>query len=802
MNSFPRQRLSFFQKSKDDYKWAKDSIDYIVSQHLISPYGNTPYSIDYARMKANYLLYNNVVDQKDFERECNPFGLEVGQFKDTVLPYNKAYNKIQVLLGDELHRPFSYKAVLTNSDGVRSKLAHRDYLLRQWIYSRIQESVSQLKALDKNMTDEDISNILPPDQIDTMMKTSYLDAREILSNKILNYLEKKLSIKQLKNDAFKHALISGYEFVYVGEHNGQPHMEILNPLGMFFHKSPETKFIQDGLYAGYRTYMTPGEILDRYSQYLTEEQIRHIDSTNEGRYGIRDDVIAPDMRYYHETYPQHLSQYTHYSDFEGSYSQPTLEDHLVYHVEWRSQRKVGFLTFTNEFGDSQTEMVSEDFEIPTPHRTISYVAEYNAKHTAHQWEDINSNVYSLEWKWIPEIWTGTRIAADMYVMVGPKVYQYRSQEDPYDVKLGYHGLSLSSMNAPSVAMMDRMKPYVYLFFIVMHKLKKFIAQDQGKIFHFDSSMVDPTIGLEKTLYYLKELNIDFYNSLENADMPGQSQRGKIHQTSDWSNMQHILNYVQLLDAIDYQISDVAGVNKAREGQVSPGEAVTNAQSNLSMSTLITEILFQHHQDLWESILDCLLKVSLRCFKGQKLATQYVLDDMSISALELTTDSLDNAEVGIFVSNASKEIKLYSTLESMAEALIRANKATFSDLIKAYKAVSVEDLEKQITASEERALRNEQEVQNRQIEGQLQLQKNQQEFESLKQDKELQVKLEIAKIQSFARQQDQDINSNQIPDQLEVAKFEADVALKSRELDIKEKEVKVKEKVASKPPSSK
>lgn len=93
------------------------------------------------------------------------------------------------------------------------------------------------------------------------------------------------------------------------------------------------------------------------------------------------------------------------------------------------------------------------------------------------------------------------------------------------------------------------------------------------------------------------MNIDFYNPLQNADQPGWSQRGKISSSTDMSQAQNIINYINLLSSLDQQISDVAGVNRQREGQTSPTEAVTNAQSNIQMSAVITEIYFQAHNKL-------------------------------------------------------------------------------------------------------------------------------------------------------------------------------------------------------------
>lgn len=795
MKKFPRQRLSFKEKSANNFRWAHDTIDSIVSQHIVDPTAGNFLRTEYNRKLSNYQLFNNILNQADFERECNPFGIEVGQFKDTVQPYNKTYNKIQVLLGDELQRPFHYKAVLTNAEGVKSKLAHRDMLLRQFVYAKIQETISQISQnYDKQLVDEALPNIMSPEEIDKMMKTSYLDSREILGNKILAYLFKALGIKSKKNEAFKHALIAGEEFVYVGEENGNPVLEILNPLGVFYHKSPDVRFIQDSLYAGYRTYMTSGEVLDQFGDYLTEEEAKKIDSTFEGKFGIRSDFIGPTMKYGHDDF-SYLDYWNH-TQFDGQYSSADQDDHLVYHVEWRSQRKVGFLTFTNEFGDEQTELVSEDFDmLPKAYEVVRTKGVYGRNITTYEWDDLMGNHFSLEWKWVPEIWSGVRIDSDIYVMVGPKQYQFRSMDDPYNIKLGYHGVVMSSTNAPSVSLMDRMKPFQYLYFLVMHKLKKLIAQDQGKVFHFDISMVDPKVGLEKTLYYLKELNIDFFNPLENADMPGQNQRGKVHGSTDWSNMQNILSYVQLLSALDAQISDVAGVNRQREGQVSATEAVTNAQSNIAMSALITEIFFDAHQTLWEQVLESLLQTATQCFRGKKIFKQYILDDMSLATLEMSPESLDNAQLGIFVSNSMQDKAMFDALRNMGEALTRANKASFSDLINLYSSISAEELKREIRSSEEAAMKMQQEQLQQQLQAQEQEQARQHAFEMQKLGIETDTKIKVAEIQSFAFQKDQDVNNNQVPDQLEIAKFRHEAQMDEKDHELAEKKLELdKQKV--------
>jgi len=393
-------------------------------------------------------------------------------------------------------------------------------------------------------------------------------------------------------------------------------------------------------------------------------------------------------------------------------------------------------------------------------------------------------------------------------MIGPKEIQFRSVDNPYDVSLGYHGIIYNATNAESISLMDRMKPFQYLYFIVMHKLKKLIAQDQGKIFHFDVSMVDPKIGLEKTLYYIKEMSIDIFNPLANADAPGQAQRGKVTGETDWSNMQHILNYISILGAIDAQISEVAGVSRQREGQTTPTEAVSNAQSNIQMSALITEIYFQTHAKLWEKTLSSLIQVAKHVWRGQNVVKQYILDDLSLATLELSADELSDCDLGIFITDSGKEYEMFQALKGISDGLLNTNRATFSDLITLYEASSASELKESIRQSEKQTMDRESQSQQAEIQAAQQAQQAAQEFELLKQARDHAHKEKLAQIEVFKFQQDIDIDNNGIPDPLEVEKFLNDKDLKERQLkldekkfeaekDFKEKDLKIKAKKASK-----
>lgn len=747
MHTIPLQRLSFKEKSKDNYKWVKDCIDYFTYNYIDSDTTNSATKTEWERKLSNYQLYNNVLNQQDFERECNPLGISVGQYKDEVQPYNKIYNKIQVLIGEELSRPFKFRAYLTNEDGIKSKLEHQNELLKQYIVSK----------LSRHFPEQEAQSTLNPDEVKRYMSTTYEEAREVTANKILKYLKQQLDLKTLKADGFKHALIAGEEFIWIGTEASLPVVKILNPLSVFYHKSPDTKYVQDALYAGTKQYLSPHEIIDRFGQFMTEDEIK---SVEEGYY-YNSDIL---QNYYRDDIPP------------GQYSSSASSHVQVIHIEWRSYRKVGFLTQIDpETLETHDTLVDEEYPIPSNAASQKVKGPYNSSRTIYTWE--NSTLY---WDWIPEVWQGVRIGEDIHIMMGPKETQFRTEGNPYDVKLGYHGLVYSNTNAPSTSLVDRMKPFQYLYFVIVHRMKRLIAQDRGKVLHFDTSMIDPKIGLEKSMYYIEQLGIDFYNPLQNANEPGAHTRGaKLTQATDASTAALINNYMNLLIAIDEQISDTAGVTRQREGQISNTEAVTNAQQNIQQSSTITELYFYAHEKLWEQALTSLIQVAQIAYKDNPAVLQYILDDLSIETLVITPEHLTNADMGVFVGNSLKEEMVFKAIQDMAMTMANAGKVKVSDLIKMLKSDSVEQLERDLKLSEQQI----EQLQAQQGQAETQAQQAQQQHEWDMQTRELENKVQLAQIDSLKFVNDNDIDDNKIPDSLEVAKFIHQVNVDEKKLEI-------------------
>jgi hypothetical protein len=800
---FTKQRLSFKEKKADDYKVIKDFVNSIIKYHeedfiyddLDKEHDGTNKYRRVRNMLSNYRLFNNQLDQSDFRDYCDSIGIKesIGAKIHDIKAYNKTYNKINVLLGEEFRRPDTQRVVLVNPEGVRSKLEKRKEMYKEYIQAEVQMAVlavqkqypevdpSGYKSEEEYQADvqereaaiqEKVNSVFPPAEIEKYMSTSYLSQKEITAADLLKYLYYKENIKEKKNDGFKHGLISGEEHVWVGIINGEPVVEVLNPIKTFYHKSPEVKYVQDGLYAGYRTDMTIADVLDRFADDLTDKQKDDLENKYTSKNQTNDsNLINKSMTYGDLDTIEYQYSSSDSLSSEGSYGKGLYDDIEVIHIEWVSQRKIGFLEIQTPDGEVIVEKVDESFEQPKYAKTVRYKDENGISVTAYQWDN-----YSLEWEWIPEVWEATIIDENTFVKIGPKANQYYSPSNPFKVKLGYFGLVYNSMNAFSQSVMDRMKPYQYLFFIFMDKFKQLVAKDKGNLVAIDTSRLDPKFPIEKTIHFLEQAGYYVYNGLQNADMAGGQNRPGVDGIKI-SNINDIINFSQILAYIDSQIGEAAGVLSSREGGSERYEAVTNVQQNILQSSYITEPYFIAHDYLWKEVKTGLIETAQIAYSKHPLITQYVLNDGSRKFLEIDDEFSTEAEYGIFVSNASEDVQIFETLKSLAQPLLQNDKIEIDDLISILAADSPEELKRELLASknkrqdrEERMAQSQLESQEKMVQMQIEAREDEQEHQIQVERMKIEKDILVAEIQAERFALAQDVNENNVPDQLEIEKI--------------------------------
>ncbi|HSH53230.1 MAG TPA: hypothetical protein VK982_16005, partial [Bacteroidales bacterium] len=410
-NQPPIQKLP---RSKKNQEWKESNIDYFISRYDINYTDGTSRK---ERMKIAYDLYNSIFNENDFKYVTDPFKVRDG-FPATIQNFNIIKPKIDLLIGEETKRPYSYKVIQVNEDAT-SKLQEK---YKQLVTTSI-VNVAREGSPDQPVTDEELQQI---EDLGKYINHDYSDLAETVAYHTLEYLNEKENIRDKFVKGFKDGLISGMEVIYVGILNSEPVLERVNPLYFSYDSRPDVEFIEDGDWAVRRIRMSVSSIYERLYDVMTESEL----DTLIEKFDFANHNSKKSGADFNRIVWKNFDQ----SSFNDEFDTEAID---VYHVTWRSLAKVGFLTYFDENGEEQTEVVDENY-VPLDEEEVT-------------------------WDWVTEIWEGYKVGDDMYLAINPIPNQYVSIDNPNDQKLPYVGAVFNNDNSKSKSLVEIMKPLQYMY---------------------------------------------------------------------------------------------------------------------------------------------------------------------------------------------------------------------------------------------------------------------------------------------------------------------------------------------------
>lgn len=771
------QRLTQAEKDKNNKAWYRDQANYRDRQAFNTMWGWGPGNTgEYGRMRINYDLVNNKIDPKDFYYVTNPWGDEVGELPAQLTNRDITSSKIKAVMGIEARRPFNWKVVAVNEEATTRKEQEEFGRMKQFVVSQIMTPIEQEIATQflQGKTQEEVQQAQQqiaeqlkastPEEVKKYMRREHQDPAEILASQILTYLSQKLELNDIFLKGVKHAAIAGREIYYVGVSNGEPAIVPVNPMYFDFDKSPDIDFIEDGEWACAEYRMTPSEVITEYGEELTNEEI---------------DLV----------FQQYGNSAT--TSFDTFLYDTTNSDLVrVLHIVWKSLRKIGFLTFFDG-KDLQEKIVNENYSL-----------------------DEAGGDISIRWEWIPEVHEATKIGRDTYVRMRPVPNQFKDLDNLYECKLPYIGAVYDNDNSESTSLVDRIRPYQYLYDIIWYRAELLMAQDKGKKVLFDIGSIPRSNGitLKTHEYYLDANSYGYLNPREEGNR-GDMQITNLVKEIDLSNTSDITKYVELAEYVERRAGDAVGITKQLEGAIQEREAVQNVQRAISLSTNILEEFFQKHdrvkQRVLQSLIEC-AKVAYTINKPKKLS--YVLDDMSNALLEIDQELLDNSTYGIFVTNSGQSAETKEMITTLAQAALQNQMVNLSTVVKVLQADSIQEAEEtllmgelgkreELMAQQEAAAKQQMQLEQMKVQHEREKWRHEREMleleESLKKDRELAKQAILALGFVGGQDQEGDVKAGNIimllDKMLEAKKLkteqfkaESDVELKTKELAVKSK----------------
>ena len=712
--NLPPQQLPFHRKTK---KWRKQIVDWADSKTF---FNYSPVRNSVIHKKINYDLLNGKLHMQDLEMVINPENQSAGFIPDKIQHYPIMNSKLNVLRGEESKRVFDFRVIITNPNSISEiENAKKEELLQ-----RLQQMMANSAQSEEEFNQE-------LEKLNDYFTYEWQDYREIRANALLNHYVKEYNMPLLFNNGFMDAMTVGEEIYQCDIVGGEPVIMKVDPLKIRIFKSGYSNKIEDADMIILEDYWSPGQVIDTFYDVLTQKDIEYIEKAPytlgqasadsmdniDDRAGFVNNYMIGD-----EITSQEGFFWDPLGTADGVNSSLLPFDMVgnirVLRVYWKSRRRIKKVkSYDPETGEEVFNFYPETYVID------------------------KDNGEEEQILYINEAWEATKIGEKIYVNMRPRVVQYNKLSSPSRCHFGIVGSIYNLNGNRPFSLVDMMKNYNYLYDVVHDRLNKFMAKNWGKILRLDIAKIPKGWNIEKWMYYAKANGLAVEDSFREGNIGAATGKlaGAMNNASsgiiDAEFGNSIQSQINLLEFIKMEMSDVAGISRQREGQISNRETVGGVERATLQSSHITEYLFIQHDDVKKRALECFLETAKIALKGRSKKFQYILSDSSMRVMDIDGDEFAESDYGLLVDNGQGTQELSQKLDMLAQAALQNQTLSFSTIMKLYNSSSLAEKQRIVENDERKIQERNAQAQQQQLEVQQQEAQMKQEAEMAKMELE-------------------------------------------------------------------
>ena len=752
---FPRQALPFNRKTQ---KWGKQCLLWGDSR---TAWNYSPVRKAIRDKRVNYDLARGILHMEDVALILNPSKIQADYIPQEIQHFALLNSKINILVGEEIRRPFPWRALVTNMNAVTE--------IEEAKKNEVLESFRQLVE-DTSLSQEDYEQKL--DELDEYYSYNWQDFREKRANELLRHYIKEYNVPLIFNAGFLDALIVGEEIYECNIEGGEPVIRRLNPEHVRVYRSGHSNKIEDADIIIIEEYWNPGRIIDTFGDQLKKRDIEYLEnlpeyignSTNSmGYVDERNGFIRRDM--VSDSYPTLASSevFGGFMDDDQYKLMPYDSDGnvRVMRMYWKSRRKVLKVKFYDpDTGEEDFKFMAENY---VPNKDLGEEAED---------------------RWINESWEGVLIGGNndefeehkndgtygIFVNIRPRPIQYNRLMNPSKCHHGIIGTIYNLNEGRPFSMVDMMKPYNYMYDVIHNRLSDALASAWGSMAEVDLALIPEEWSFDQWMYFAKVNHLAVRNSF-NAGKEGPA-LGKLAGSLN-NNTQRIIsdasgNYIQqLMNLAEWskvQIGEIVGISKQREGQIANRETVGGVERATLQSSYITEWYFAWHNDTKRRALDCLVETAKIAGRGRNIKFPYITSESSMKIMEFPGDEFAENDYGIVIDDSSDVVQLDQKIEAAAQAALQTKSSNLSEVLRMW--TSADSVAEKIRILQKGERRQMEQMQRQQ---QMQLQAQQETAQAQIQAKQLELEAQMK------------MNSEDNETKILVAQIQADTKMNSEAL---------------------
>ena len=515
-----------------------------------------------------YNYYHGKRDPEQFRHLEENYGIGTPTSVEFV-PLVKKH--IDALIGEYLSIP------------VMPKISCKDKETLSNIYRDKQISINkavaaELKSHLNNMVSAVMSNSQQPTDIEVQARLqtameladkNFISEYEIAAQNIVQHSLQSRSIdftnkrKLLLTDL----LVSGtcYYKTCPTSSNSGVNLKILNPINTFIDRNPESPYLKHSARAVHREYLTKHQILSRYGEYLSKEDLDILEGM--------------------EAYSQDGSTTTYLRSYD------------------------------NVTGNNITDGILGGFEVTPLLPFERNTSKYFRLFPVHEVEWLQTDKENGEY--ISNRYEGVRIGTSIYIPIGKVENVWRSQEDPKHCSLSINGMFYSDRNGDPYSLILATANLQDKYDVLNFYRDNIIAESGTAGDWIDIAYLPKILGsnlaerLMKWKAYKKQ-GVAIIDSSQEGLPPMNTTFGGFDDTLKLQAIQAIELAIQ---RIEDTASNITGVFKEKIGGIEQRDAVTNVQVGVRQSTYVTKQYYQLMDLMTREILLDILDLSKVVYKN-------------------------------------------------------------------------------------------------------------------------------------------------------------------------------------------
>lgn len=647
---------------------------------------------------------------------------------------------------------------------------------------------------------------LTPEEVLEYRDKTYRHIAEIWGEHELADQKERYNLKKKRRDEFGDLLSQGKRFREIVVTPNGLHVDRVEPINVFYHKSPHIEYVQDGDYAGKIYISTISDIVNKFGMYMTADQIKSLENNwyndykskvSEGNYdlsGNKIDYLNPyGLPYGHwmvsnNPYINHLAQQpigfptsaTFLSDLYSKDNQGINFGQLftVTQAYWKSKKKIGLLYWLNPSTQEEEKIIiDESFVIPKG------VKELTDRNFIDE-QPINTIIVT----WINEIWEGVKInnskvldgTGAIYLNVQPTAYQYKSDLYLNTAKLPIAGQIINNKTTKSSSLVDNCKPEQFQYNVVMNKAMKLFERSILPFLAMDMAILpnNKDWSGEDALFKWLMGGEAATVAPVNTNQPGvqTNSGGQYPRWIDLDMTPRISALFQIAIAIKNNLYQKIGMSPERLGDVNARDTATGINTSVSKSFEATAHWFIEFFEAEKEILTMQLEAA-QWLQGNSPedTSRFVKSDFSKKYIQMNNNKMSMYDLHIYVSDAQEELRKIQAYQILGGQNTNINLPTSARMamMAENNAENIRDIVERAEKKVEEQQAQMQQFKERELQATTELEKQKLEQEKQMFYDKLANDLKEAYIKSTGYREagEQDLDNSGIVDALEYDKFE-------------------------------